>query len=149
MIGQGGGVPRRMADPAFRAAQQAGRDAPHVRAINELVDALRDDVRGWMPYPEAGPARCRRRPLVAVLDLLSEVRVVLLQGAHARDGWARLTRRHPGRARQVPTVVATYHPSRQALFHPDPAVRQARVEHREAAYRQVAAALRGAPPSTS
>lgn len=205
-----------MADPVFRAAQHAERYAAHVRPINELVDALRDDVRGWMPYVaplhggvaagvlsvlrDPGPATqvgdgsgflcvenddptAERQlqmfadvgispadvtpwnaypwyinaapkpaqldagvaPLLAVLDLMPEVRVVLLQGTHARDGWARLTKRHPDRARRVPTVIATYHPSRQALFHPDPAVRQARVEHREAAYRGVAAALRSVP----
>ncbi|MDT7617252.1 MAG: hypothetical protein QOF00_4699 [Pseudonocardiales bacterium] len=39
-----------MSDPAFRAAQEADRYAPHVKPINELVDSLRDDVRGWMPH---------------------------------------------------------------------------------------------------
>ncbi|APU44687.1 uracil-DNA glycosylase [Streptomyces sp. TN58] len=40
-----------MADDAFRVAQEQNRYAPHVRAINELVDGLRDqDDRGWMPY---------------------------------------------------------------------------------------------------
>jgi hypothetical protein len=201
-----------MADPVFRAAQQADRYAPHVRPINELVDALRDDTRGWIPHVaplhggiaagvlsvlrDPGPATqdetgsgflcienddptAERQlqsfsevgiapaditpwnaypwyinaapksaqldagvaPLLAVLELMPDVRVVFLQGAHARDGWARLATRHPARARRVPAVVATYHPGRQALFHPDPAVRQARIEHREAAYRQVAAAL--------
>lgn len=42
---------RRMADPAFRAHQDANRYAEHVRPINELVDSLRDqDGRGWMPH---------------------------------------------------------------------------------------------------
>ncbi|WP_052762081.1 uracil-DNA glycosylase family protein [Jiangella alkaliphila] len=40
-----------MADPAFRAEQERGRYAPHVRPINEFVDTLRDqDGRGWMPH---------------------------------------------------------------------------------------------------
>jgi len=43
-------MPRRMADAAFRAAQEADRYAPHVQPVNELVDSLRDDVRGWMPH---------------------------------------------------------------------------------------------------
>ena len=42
---------RRMANEAFRAEQESSRYAPHVRAVNEMVDELRDqDGRGWMPY---------------------------------------------------------------------------------------------------
>lgn len=40
-----------MADEVFRFEQQDTRYAPHVQAINEMVDHLRDqDGRGWMPY---------------------------------------------------------------------------------------------------
>ena len=79
---------------------------------------------------------------MAVLDLMPEVRVVFLQGGHAQESWARLAKRHPAQARRIHTVVATYHPGRQALFHPDPAVRRARAQHREAAYPEVAVTLR-------
>ncbi|WP_432087423.1 uracil-DNA glycosylase [Streptomyces sp. bgisy095] len=42
---------RQMADETFRTDQERNRYAAHVRAINELVDGLRDqDGRGWMPY---------------------------------------------------------------------------------------------------
>ncbi|WP_405818147.1 uracil-DNA glycosylase [Streptomyces sp. NBC_01390] len=42
---------RRMRDEAFRIEQEQGRYAPHVRPINEMVDALRDqDERGWMQH---------------------------------------------------------------------------------------------------
>ena len=54
--------PGRMADPAYRAEQEAGVYAPHVRPINELVDQLRDqDGRGWVPYvaPMHGGTRAR------------------------------------------------------------------------------------------
>ncbi|MFH9725420.1 uracil-DNA glycosylase [Streptomyces sp. NPDC017254] len=41
----------RMREEAFRLEQEQERYAPHVRPINELVDALRgQDGRGWMPY---------------------------------------------------------------------------------------------------
>jgi hypothetical protein len=40
-----------MADRTFRVVQERDRYAPHVRAINEMVDVLRDqDGRGWMPH---------------------------------------------------------------------------------------------------
>lgn len=201
-----------MSDPVFRASQEAGRYAPHVRPINELVDGLRDDTRGWMPHVaplhggtearvlsvlrDPGPATRDGRgsgflcienddptaerqlrmftdvgiamaditpwnaypwyinaaprpaqldagvaPLVELLGLMTGVRVVFLQGNHARDGWARLTTRHPVLARKIDRVITTFHPGRQALFHPDPDVRRARAAHRESAYRDVAAAL--------
>jgi hypothetical protein len=42
---------RAMADPDYRAAQDRDRYAPHVAAVNELVDELQDSGgRGWLPY---------------------------------------------------------------------------------------------------
>ena len=62
---------RRMAHTSFRAAQEAGRYAAHVRPINELVDELSGDERGWMPHvaPAHGgvDARVLSRSLVAAL----------------------------------------------------------------------------------
>jgi uracil-DNA glycosylase len=40
-----------MRDEAFRVEQEQGRYSPHVRPINEMVDALREpEGRGWMPH---------------------------------------------------------------------------------------------------
>lgn len=44
------GTHRRMRDPAFRASQIAGVRQPHIAPINDLVDELRMDSRGWVPY---------------------------------------------------------------------------------------------------
>jgi hypothetical protein len=41
---------RRMRDPLFKRSQEDGIWLPHVRPINELVDQLREQGRGWMPY---------------------------------------------------------------------------------------------------
>ncbi|MFE0702337.1 uracil-DNA glycosylase [Streptomyces sp. NPDC058872] len=60
---------RRMREESFRAEQEEGRYAPHVRPVNEMVDALRQqDGRGWMPYvaPWHGGAEAR------VLSLLRD-----------------------------------------------------------------------------
>lgn len=78
--------------------------------------------------------------MARIFDLMPDLRVVLLQGNDARNGWARLVQRNPSRARRA-SVVSTFHPGRQALFHPDPKVRSARVAHREQVYRDVAAVL--------
>lgn len=205
-------MPRRMSDLAFRDAQEADRYAAHVRPVNELVDSLRDESRGWMPHvaplhggvnarvlsvlrdpgpatqagsgsgflcienddptaarqlamftevgvspaditpwnaypwyinaaPKAAQLDAGVDPLVALLDLMTELRAVFLQGNEARSSWARLTKRYPDRARRPDSVIATFHPGRQALFHPDPDVRAARAEHRAAAYRELAGAL--------
>ena len=206
---------RRMASEAFRGEQERDRYAPHVRAINELVDDLRDlDGRGWMPYvapwhggaearvlsvlrdpgpktqdtvgsgflclenddptaelqcrafSEAGidpyditpwnaypwyinrkPSASQREagvgPLLRLINLFPRLRVVLLQGGDARDTWLRLRTRHPALVQGLKIeVVMTYHPGRQALWSRDPAIREARAQHRRLAYRHVSDALR-------
>lgn len=55
-------MPRRMADPGFRGQQWDARFAPHIAAINSLVDALCDgDARPRPPYvaPMYGGANAR------------------------------------------------------------------------------------------
>lgn len=39
-----------MRDPRFREAQTGGIRLPHVAPINDLVDDLRTEGRGWVPY---------------------------------------------------------------------------------------------------
>jgi hypothetical protein len=39
-----------MKDPAFRRSQEAGIRLPHIAPINTLVDELREEGRGWVPY---------------------------------------------------------------------------------------------------
>src|ERR1700751_2936908 len=41
---------RRMREPAFRRSQEEGIWSPHVAPINALVDQLRAEGRGWVPY---------------------------------------------------------------------------------------------------
>lgn len=60
---------RRMADEAFRDEQQRDRYAPHVRPVNELIDALRgQDGRGWMPYVAPWHGGVRARVLSVLRD---------------------------------------------------------------------------------
>jgi hypothetical protein len=39
-----------MKDPVFRSSQEEGIRLPHVAPINALVDELREEGRGWVPY---------------------------------------------------------------------------------------------------
>ncbi len=41
---------RRMKDSVFRQQQEEGIRLPHVAPINRLVDELRQEGRGWVPY---------------------------------------------------------------------------------------------------
>jgi hypothetical protein len=119
----------------------------------EAVGIAAGDLTPWNAYPwyinrAPGPAELEAgvEPLVALIGLMPRLRVVLLQGQHAQSSWRRLNRRHPElmQANQL-TVVSTYHPSRQALWSADPAVRQTRIQHRLAAYRQAADAVHRHP----
>jgi hypothetical protein len=73
--------------------------------------------------------------LVELLELLPDLRVVLLQGRDAEASWEEVARRLP-----VPleergvSVLATIHPGRQALFTPDRDERARRVAHQEATF---------------
>jgi hypothetical protein len=65
--------------------------------------------------------------LALLLDLIPKIRVVMLHGGSARDGWKRLTRNRPNLVRERDlTVIETYHTSRQAFWHRDPSVREHR-----------------------
>jgi hypothetical protein len=85
----------------------------------------------WNAYPwyinnaptaaqfEAGVA-----PLAVLIALLPKLRVVMLHGGSAKNSWTRLTHRHPRlEEERALTVIATYHTSRHAFWHPDPSER--------------------------
>ena len=107
------------------------------------------DITPWNAYPwyvNRAPTAAERQagvdPLVQLIELLPQLRVVFLQGNDAKDGWRRVLVRHPTieRTRHI-TSVATYHPGRQALWARDPTVREMRIRHRLNAYQQVADAM--------
>src|SRR2546422_9811421 len=39
-----------MRDPEFRRSQEKGIRLPHIRPLKALVDQLRKEGRGWVPY---------------------------------------------------------------------------------------------------
>lgn len=104
------------------------------------------DVVPWNAYPWFINRKPRAReleqgvgPLKQLLDLLPNLRVVLLLGGSAHDGWSRLVRRFPAlEADRGLVVVKTYHTSRQAFRHRDPAVREQRKEHLRRSFLDVA-----------
>lgn len=121
----------------------------------EAVGLSAADLTPWNAYPwyinkapnaeqlDAGVAT-----ILHIINLMQKLRVVLLQGNDARAAWKRI---RVGQPRVVEdaglTVVTTYHPSRQALFHPDPLERVRRAEARASAFRQVAQVLAARSPT--
>jgi hypothetical protein len=108
------------------------------------------DTTPWNAYPwyiNRRPTAAEREagvePLIRLVTLMPDLRVVLLQGRDAHDVWRRLVRRRPGLVSERDlSVVETYHPGRQALWSPDPLVRQQRHQDRIKSYHRAAELLR-------
>jgi hypothetical protein len=127
-------------------------DDPTAETQAELFKRFRiaaSDVLPWNAYPwyinrapRAAELEAGASVLLELLSLLPVLRVVLLQGRAAAASWRRVARKAPKLvADKELTIVECIHPSRQALWTRDPAVRQQRLEQREAAYARVASAL--------
>lgn len=115
-----------------------------------VVGIASADVTPWNAYPwyiNRRPTAAEREagvePLIRLVALMPVLRVVLLQGRDAQDVWRRVVRRQPDMlSERNIAVIETYHPGRQALWSPDPAVREQRHRDRQEAYRQTAELLR-------
>jgi hypothetical protein len=86
--------------------------------------------------PRAAELEAGVEPLVRLLSLLPRLRVVVLLGGSAQDGWKRLTRRYPGLARGL-KVVPTHHTSSRAFIGP-PEVRAKRMADLKKAFARTA-----------
>jgi hypothetical protein len=95
--------------------------------------------------PNAAQGRVGALALVELVALLPELEVVLLQGRDAERIWHYAVEREPSLVRPDLAVIATIHPGRQALFHPDPAVRAERQADQARAFARVGAILAAAP----
>jgi hypothetical protein len=120
----------------------------------ELLDAAGltpMDLTPWNAYPwyrhdQTSGLTSRQisegiEPLRQLISLMPALRVVLLQGGEAQTLWRRFTRQHSDIGGRY-TAVATYHPGRTALRHPDPAERARRSARRVQAFHEVAALLK-------
>ena len=105
------------------------------------------DIVPWNAYPwyiNKAPTAAQLEhgvePLLQLIGVMPRLQVVMLHGGSAHNGWRRLTRRAPAATAGL-TVIETYHTSRQAFWHRDPAVRQQRNDHLERSFTTAAAAL--------
>ena len=83
--------------------------------------------------PRAAELEAGIEPLRRLIALLPRLRVVMLNGRDAQAAWRRFARSHPDVAGGL-HVIPTYHTSRQALWTPDPAVREARLRRLREAF---------------
>jgi uracil-DNA glycosylase len=129
------------------------------RQLRFITEAGLDpaEVVPWNAYPwyinkkpNADQLRDGTEPLRQVIGLLPELQVILLLGGTAQQTWSYFTKTHTGLVEECGiTVVQTYHPSRQALQHPDVAVREAREEHLRQSFRTAGTIVRGGAGGTN
>jgi len=82
------------------------------------------------------------QPLFELIELLPRLRIVMLHGGSAKDGWRKLTKRYPGLVQEKSLhVIHTYHTSKQAFWHKDPKIRKQRKEHLKHSFKEASRLL--------
>ena len=106
-----------------RAYSAIGNSAARRHCSRSVVGAVSETL-SWNAYPwyinrlpRAAELEAGTEPQRQLLGLLPLLRVVMLHGGSARDGWRRLARRHPGLVSRI-EVVTTYHTSHRAARSP-------------------------------
>jgi len=97
-------------------------------------------VRGTSKVPSAAQLDAGVEPLRRIIELMPDLRVVILHGGTAHDGWDRFEKRHQSIATQY-RVLRTYHTARTTFRHRDPAVRESRHQHLRDTFAELATVL--------
>lgn len=160
-----GGVRARMLtvlrDPGRATVNEGGsgmlsveNDDPTAEKQFELMTTaglIATDFTPWNAYPwfidrapTADELRSASRVLVALLELLPDLQVVLLQGAEAQSAWRSALEAQPRIRRRRLITLETYHASPQALWHRSAEERERRVVHRLETWREAADILMAA-----
>jgi uracil DNA glycosylase superfamily protein len=130
-------------------------DDPTARRFAALLDAAGipvSEILAWNAYPwyvnhKLSPAELEAgvEPLRRLLGILPRLRVVMLHGGSAQDGWKRLVRRHPSLAAGF-EAIPTYHTSNQAFIGTSE-VRAHRMADLASAFTRAARTLHDATPT--
>ena len=107
------------------------------------------EIVPWNAYPRyinrkplASELNEGAQPLFELIELLPRLRIVMLHGGSAKDGWRRLTKRFPDLVQERRLyVIETYHTSRQAFIHRDPTVREQRKKNLRQAFAEASMIL--------
>ncbi len=156
-----GGVQARMLailrDPGPKTLDDSGsgmlcieNDDPSAERYHHLLTAARipfHELLAWNAYPwyiNSKPNTAQLERALPVLNRLitmcPQLRVVMVHGGDVQRAWRMYRQRYPATARGL-HIVETYHTSRQALWHADPTVRQAREDKLAADFADAAAVL--------
>ena len=108
------------------------------------------DVLPWNAYPwyiNAAPGSAQLDAgadvLCDLVDMLPDLRAVLLQGEHAQKAWGRVVNRRPSLVHdRMLTVASCVHPGGRGLLARTPEQRQARLDKQRQAYELVADTLK-------
>ncbi|RAU92884.1 uracil-DNA glycosylase [Mycolicibacter senuensis] len=108
-------------------------------------------VLPWNAYPwfidrapNAQEKKAGAKVLCELIDMVETLEVVLLQGGAAISVWRHVKKLRPSLdADRGLVIVESIHPSKQALWTPDPAERQARLEKQQRAFEQIARIVHG------
>ncbi|GAA0265520.1 uracil-DNA glycosylase [Cryptosporangium japonicum] len=136
----------------FLCIENDDESAKRQAELFEAVGVSPRDITPWNAYPwyiDAKPTAEQLLlgvpPLLRLIALMPDLRVVLLQGNDAQESWDLLVKREPRLVRERGLVVVrTYHPSPKAIWHKDAVERRRREEDRRTKYGAVADALRAA-----
>lgn len=107
------------------------------------------DLLPWNAYPwyinrapNSAELDAGATTILELLQIASRIQVVMLQGKDAAHTWKRVLGQRPSiETDRDLTVIASYHPSPQALFARDPEERARRAARREQAFVEAATAL--------
>lgn len=92
------------------------------------------------PRPTAAEPEAGVEPWVQLIRLLPDLRVMMLLGGDAQNGWRRVRRRYPYLLPDLKIInTCSPGPQAQALRHPDPAIREERQQALRTAFHQSAA----------
>lgn len=107
------------------------------------VGLTTEDFTPWNAYPwfiDRAPTYeelCgASSTLVALLELLPDLDVVLLQGNEAQSAWRIALEAEPAIRRRRLVTLETYHASPQAMWHRSPDERARRAQHRIDTWRE-------------
>jgi hypothetical protein len=132
----------------FLCIENPDRAAATIKRLMSEADMDPREMTPWNacpwftdgPRPSAAELEAGVGPWVQLIRLLPDLRVMLIMGGDARNGWRRVRRRYPDLFPESDVkIICTYSPGPQALRHPDPAERARREENLKTAFHQAAA----------
>ena len=132
----------------FLCIENPDQTAANIKHLTSEEEISPREMTPWNAYPwfTDGPRLTAAElekgvePWVQFIKLLPDLRVMMLLGGAAQDGWRRVRRRHPDLLPENKVkIICTYSPGPQAFWHPDAAIRANRRKDLKTAFRQAAA----------